>query len=62
VVDAAGAADAFTAAYLAHTCAAAPRRDGPTPAAPRTEVVREALSRACALAADVATRAGSRPG
>jgi ribokinase len=63
VVHTAGAGDAFVAAYLAHTCVAGARRPRPTPIPlPGVEVVREALTRACALAADVATRAGSRPG
>jgi ribokinase len=47
VVDTTGAGDAFAAAFLAA------RRAGAGPA--------EALGRACALAADVVTRAGARP-
>jgi sugar/nucleoside kinase (ribokinase family) len=61
VVDTTGAGDAFSAAYLATSVAAARLTAPSLPAAP-PEVVGAALERACALAADVAARLGSRPG
>jgi sugar/nucleoside kinase (ribokinase family) len=62
LVDTAGAGDAFVAAYLARLNGAGARRPGPSPAYASADVVRKALTGACALAAEVATRAGSRPG
>jgi ribokinase len=59
VVDAGGADDAFTAAYLAVTTAT--RRAGPTPAWAPVDLVEEALTAGCRLAATVVSRVGSRP-
>jgi sugar/nucleoside kinase (ribokinase family) len=60
VLDASGARDAFVAAYVAYATGPA-RRPGPVGAYPGAEAVRHALTRACELAAQVATKAGSRP-
>jgi ribokinase len=59
VVDIGGSDDAFTAAYLA--VAAAARRGGPTPAWAPADLVEQALTAGCRLAATVMARVGSRP-
>ena len=59
VVDIGGSDDAFTAAYLA--VAAAARPGGPTPARAPGDVVEQALTAGCRLAATVTARVGSRP-
>jgi sugar/nucleoside kinase (ribokinase family) len=59
VTDADGSRDAFTAAYLARV--ARGRRAGPSPAWLPVDVVEQALTEGCALAARVRTRRGSRP-
>jgi sugar/nucleoside kinase (ribokinase family) len=59
VVDIGGSDDAFTAAYLA--VATATRRAGPAPASAPADVVEQALTAGCTLAATVTTRVGSRP-
>jgi sugar/nucleoside kinase (ribokinase family) len=59
VVDIGGSDDAFIAAYLAVTTAT--YRAGPTPAWAPADVVDQALTAGCTLAADVMTRVGSRP-
>lgn len=59
VVDVTGSADAFTAAYLAVTTAA--HRPGPAAAWASVDLVEHALAAGLKLAAEVATRRGSRP-
>jgi sugar/nucleoside kinase (ribokinase family) len=59
VVDIEGADDAFTAAYLAVTSAT--RRAVPTPLWAPADVVEQALTAGCTLAATVMARVGSRP-
>jgi sugar/nucleoside kinase (ribokinase family) len=64
VVDTSGAGDAFSAAYLAAASSLAFRTSpasGRSSLVPPTDAVRRALTAACALAASVVTRPGSRP-
>lgn len=61
VVDTTGVGDAFSAAYLAAVSSADARAGGPSPLVPPSGVIRDALARACQLAAGVVTRPGSRP-
>jgi sugar/nucleoside kinase (ribokinase family) len=61
VVDTTGAGDAFSAAYLARVWSSAVRGNGSQPTAPEADVIQSALGAACALAAGVVTRPGSRP-